>query len=231
MNDEEKFHEAFRAVERAKRVFDNVMEDVTDRFSRGTHFPYFNRYVFEDNGNTWHLVFMCRSKEQKKKKAFFTFCYTTYSIEKPKHDINCGKGILWFDPNGLWHFLHRSPGRHGMGCVIDITPHAFNRYTERYLKPKGLSLEFDKKVENILYRWKWYDMEGDKSSKKYTQDVISSYDVFMTGGGMLRGQILDNLTMRFFTYVSEDMYYSNQLERQEEKFKEYQRIKNESVRV
>lgn len=242
MNDEEKFHEAFRVVEKTKRLFDSVMDDVSDRFSRGTRFPYFIRYAFEDNGNPWRLVFMCRSKEQKKRKSFFTFCYTTYSIEKAPKDmspkdlkhgknINCGKGVLWFDPNGLYHYLRQTPGNHGLGCVVDITPHAFNRYTERYLKPKGLQLEFDQKVENIMNRWRWCDTEGDKSSRKYTKDVLSSYDIFMQGGGMLRGQILNMTSMRFFTYVSEDMYYSNQLERQKDTLREYQKIKNRGVKV
>ena len=114
---------------------------------------------------------------------------------------------------------------------MDITPHAFNRYTERYLKPKGLQLEFDQKVENIMNRWRWCDTEGDKSSRKYTKDVLSSYDIFMQGGGMLRGQILNMTSMRFFTYVSEDMYYSNQLERQKDTLREYQKIKNRGVKV
>ena len=120
MNDEEKFHEVFRVVEKTKRLFDSVMDDVSDRFGRGTRFPYFIRYAFEDNGNPWRLVFMCRSKEQKKRKSFFAFCYTTYSIEKAPKDmspkdlkhgknINCGKGVLWFDPNGLYHYLRQKP--------------------------------------------------------------------------------------------------------------------------
>ena len=242
MTDKEKFNEAFRVVDKTKNLFDNVLEDVTDKFRRGNRFPYFIRYAFEDHGNNWRLVFMCRSKEQKKKKAFFSFCYTTYNIEKSpkdmspkelKHgkDINCGKGVLWFDPNGLWHYLHGSSGNHGLGCVVDITPHAFNRYTERYLKPKGLQLEFDQKVESIMNRWRWCDIIGDKSSQKYTKNVLSSYDIFMQGGGMLRGQILNMTSMRFFTYVSEDMYYSNQLERQEETLREYQKVKHRKVNV
>lgn len=116
-----------------------------------------------------------------------------------------------------------------MGFICDITPHAFNRYTERYLKPKGLELDFDRKVENMLLRWKWFDIIGDKSSDKYTKDTITSYDVFMQGGGMLRGQVLNGLNMRFFTYVSEDMYYSNQKERQEKIFQEYHQLRREGM--
>ena len=207
MTDKEKFYEAIRVAEKTKNLFDNVLDDVMDKFRRGQRFPYFIRYAFEDHGNNWRLVFMCRSKEQKKKKAFFSFCYTTYNIEKSpkdmgpkdlKHgkDINCGKGILWFDPNGLWHYLHHY-----------------------------------QKVESIMNRWRWCDVVGDKSSQKYTKNVLSSYDIFMQGGGMLRGQILDMLSMRFFTYVSEDMYYSNQLERQEETLREYRRVKNHKVNI
>ena len=82
-----------------------------------------------------------------------------------------------------------------------------------------------------MNRWRWCDTEGDKSSRKYTKDVLSSYDIFMQGGGMLRGQILNMTSMRFFTYVSEDMYYSNQLERQKDTLREYQKIKNRGVKV
>lgn len=69
MTDKEKFNEAFRVVDKTKSLFDNVLEDITDKFKRGNRFPYFIRYAFEDHGNNWRLVFMCRSKEQKKKNT------------------------------------------------------------------------------------------------------------------------------------------------------------------
>ena len=232
MNDQEKFYEAFRVVNKAKAIFDDVKDDVIERFHRGTRFPYYNRYAFEDNGNNWRIVFLCKSKEHKRKGLYYTFCYTTYIIEKPKKDINCGRGILWFDPVGITKYIQNPDSQNtGFGLICDITPHAFNRYKERFLKPKGLEIDFDKTVENMLCRWKWFDIIGDKSSRKYTQDVVSSYDVFMQGGGMLRGQILDGMSMRFFTYVSEDMYYSNQLQRQKDMFREYHRLKHEGVKI
>lgn len=228
MNDSEKFYEGFRVVYKAKDLYDEVKREAAEKIMQGRKFPYYRRYAFEDNGNKWRLVFLCKSKAHRKKRWIYTFCYTTYSVEKQKKDVNCGKGILWFDPIATYNFV-RSHGTEttGMCQICDITPHAFNRYTERFLKPMGLTLEFDRKVEDILYRWKWFDIIGDKSSEKYTDNVISSYDVFMNGGGMLRGQILNGMSMRFFTYISEDMYYSNQLQRQQKMFREYHHFRRE----
>ncbi len=232
MNDDEKFYEAFRIVNKAKEVWEANKKNAFGRFLRGSHFPYFIHTDFEDNGNKWRIIYMCKSKNYKKKKCFFSLCYTTYSIEKKKKNGNGGKGILWFDPSGLWHHTYTNDGKdHGFGFICDIIPHAFNRYTERFLTPRGLELSFDRKVEDLMYRWKWFDVVGDKSSKKYVSEKGMSYDVFIQGGGMLRGQILDPLTMRLFTFVSEDMYFANQKDRQETMLREYQLMKYNGARI
>jgi hypothetical protein len=167
------------------------------------------------------MFILCKSKKEMKKGHFWCFCYTTYEIQKKKndgtnkYDGNTGKGILAIDPFAI---KNRAYGLHkGMGAVMDITPHALNRYTQRYLKPKGLeNIDFIKKIENIVLRWKHFDVVGDESSEKHNDKGLAPYDVFMSGGGILRGYIVSEMLVRFFSYVSDDMMYDDQKKWQQE---------------
>ena len=114
--------------------------------------------------------------------------------------------------------------------IVDIVPHAFNRYTERYLKPKGLeNIEFERKVESIISRWRHFDVVGDKSSDNNKDKGVAPYDVFMSDGGILRGYVVDEIMIRFFSYVSDDMMYDDQKEWQNEMNSEYFRWLNKGM--
>ena len=225
MNDDEKFFNAARITPLAIEVHKDCIDDISRKFAKGNRFPYFQRVVFEDDRkNTWWLTYMVRNKSDKKKGHMYTFCYTVYEIQKKKedgsgkYDGNTGKGVLLFDPVSMDKRLN---GEHvvGMFGVFDIIPHAFNRYTQRYLKPKGKeNIEFQRKVESMMARWGHFDIDGDISSDKHGN---FPYDVFMSGGGMLRGQMETNNLIRFYTYVDGDMMFNNQVERQDEIRKEY----------
>lgn len=231
MNDVEKTYEAVRVCEWAKTVCDDLWETVIDRFKRGTKFPYFQRCMCEDDRkNKWMFTFLCKTKEDKRKGRYWVLCYTTYEIEKKKdngtnkYDGNTGKGIIAFEPKGLYNnYVLQKPS--GFGVVLDIVPHTFNRYTQRYLKSKGKeNIEFQRKVESVMLRWGHFDVMGDESSDKHGD---YPYDVFMAGGGMMRGQLVHPLLIRFYTYVDKDMYFDNQKEREEKMLSEYYHWKNE----
>lgn len=232
MNDEEKAYEAFRICKWAKEIHDEYKHEIGSKFARGTRFPYFQRVVFDDDRqNKWYLTFLCKSKSDKKKGLYYCFCYTIYEIEKKKSDGtnkfdgNTGKGVLMFDPLAMSARVDGIEKR-GMAVVNDIVPHAFNRYTERYLKPIGKeNIEFQRKVENIMLRWKHFDVIGDSSSEKHKDKGFAPYDVFMSGGGILRGCFVSEGLIRFFSYVSDDMLYEDQSKWQDEMEKEYQRWK------
>ena len=235
MNDEEKGWEAYRVYPLAKEVYDNYRPIVMDKFRRGTKFPYFQRVVFKDDrNNEWVMTFLCKSKANRKNGPIWLMCHTVYEIQKKKsdgtnmYDGNTGKGIIAFDPIGLYNRVEKNSEK-GMGMILDIVPHAFNRYTERYLKPLGKeNIEFQRKVESIISRWLHFDIMGDPHDN-YDDKGILAYDVFMNGGGMLRGQVVDGMLIRFFTYVNEEMMYDNQLERQTEMHREYHKWKREGL--
>lgn len=233
MNDDEKAFEAFRIYTIAIDAYEHFGRDIWEKFKKGTKFPYFQRIYFDDDRrNKWVMSILCKSKKEMKKGHFWCFCYTTYEIQKKKsngtnkYDGNTGKGIIAIDPFAM---KNRSNGVNiGMGAVIDITPHAFNRYTQRYLKPKGLeNIDFIKKVENIILRWRHFDVMGDESSNKHNDKGIAPYDVFMTGGGILRGYVVNEMLVRFFSYVSEDMMYKDQKDWQDKINSEYFRWLNQ----
>ena len=232
MNDEEKCYEAFRITNWIYDIHMDVHEDVCEKFARGTRFPYFQRYtVKDDKNNEWILTYMCPSKEKKRKSMYLCMCYTIYEIppKRKENNSNSGKGILLFDPVAM-HKRIESGGR--MVAFMDIVPHAFNRYTERYLRPKGKdNIEFIRKVESMFARFMHFDVQadmyGDRSSEKHKEEGVIPYDIYMYGGGMLRGQFINSILIRFYTYVSEDMMYHNQIERQEAMQKEHYRWKRE----
>jgi hypothetical protein len=51
----------------------------------------------------------------------------------------------------------------------------------------------------------------------------------MKDGGILRGYITDEMMLRFFSYISDDMLYENQKEWQEKMNNEYLRWVNDGV--
>jgi hypothetical protein len=64
-----------------------------------------------------------------------------------------------------------------------------------------------------------------KVQKKHLSDGGLPYDVYLRGGGMLRGKLYNNIMLRLFTYVADDQLFDNQRERQEEMTKEYYQFK------
>ena len=237
MNDEEKAYEAFRITDYLCNCMDNVTSKVIGKFKKGTKFPYVQRIIVKDDKyNEWNCVFIVLSKEAKKKGLMFTSAYTVYEVPRKykEEDLNAGKGCIMFDPYDMRARLRKEFGR-TTAVIYDIVPHAFNRYTERYLKPLGKeNIEFGYKVESMLKRWLWFDISadiyGDKNAKKHSNDdCICPYDVFMRKGGMLRGQIINELLIRINTYITEDMMFDNQLERQKEMQSEYFRFKTKKL--
>lgn len=222
MNDDDKAYEAYRIIPIAKKAYDEYFDTIINKFRKGTRFPYFNRVVFtDDKKNEWWLTFVCRSKQGAKKGEYWCFCYTIYFIppRRMENDTYAGNGVLLFDPIACSEDEKAT-------IIYDITPHAFNRYTQRYLKGKKLrGSEFQYKVENMMARWMHFDIEadrhGDINAQKHKKDNICPYDVIMSGGGMLRGQVVNNVLVRFSTYVSEDLMFDNQIERQEEMVREH----------
>jgi hypothetical protein len=167
----------------------------------------------------------------KKKKMFGISAYITYNIprKRKENDLNAGKGLMFFDPFNMRDMLHGKEVKRP-AAVYDIVPHAFNRYTQRYLKPKGLDgIEFARKYESMMARWQWFDISadlcGDKNAEKHSHDGLCPYDVVMSGGGLLRGFIVDNLLVRFNTYIDKESMFDNQIERQSEMVSEYYQMK------
>jgi hypothetical protein len=167
----------------------------------------------------------------KKKKMFGILAYITYDVprKRKENDLNAGKGVLFFEPYSMRDMLHKKPVKRPP-AVYDIVPHAFNRYTQRYLKPKGLDgIEFAKKFENMMVRWQWFDISadlfGDKNAEKHANDGLCPYDVVMNGGGLLRGFIVNEMLVRFNTYIDKESMYDNQIERHDEMVSEYYQMK------
>lgn len=232
MNDEEKTFEVFRMTNILCEFMDGLKPEVMSKFYKGTRFPYFQRYSFKDDkGNRWICLYYMLSKEYKKKRAYKSLAYIVYDIPR-KHkevDVNAGRGCLIFDPYSMRDRINNVEG-HRPAIITDIVPHAFNRYTERYLKPIGKeNIEFGLKLESMLKRWQWFDicadMNGDENAAKHKGDSICPYDVIMRGGGMLRGNIVHELLMRINTYVSADMMFDNQLDNIDDMNHEYHRFK------
>lgn len=232
MTDEERIYEAVRTTNWLVENFHDFKDDIIDKYRRGTRFPYFQRIQLKDDkNNEWWFTCMCPTKEYKKKMMFQTFAYTIYDVppQRKENRTNAGKGVLMFDPIAMKRFCDTKQREAG-SMVTDITPHAINRYTERYLVPAGKEgLEIQYKVESIMQRWMHFDicadLYGDKNAKKHKDDGICPIDITMRGGGMFRGYIVNDLLMRLTTYVAADMLYDNQRERQEEMTKEHYKWK------
>ena len=232
MNDEEKAYELIRATNWLCNICDDVHKKVIEKFKKGTRFPYFQRYcATDDKNNHWTILFYCRSKAMKKSKAYGVLAYITYDVPRKQKENygNAGKGLMFFDPLCMRDMINGKEVKRPT-AVFDIVPHAFNRYTQRYLKPKYLdSMEFAKKFENMLTRWQWFDVAadlfGDKNAKKHADDGLCPYDVVMNGGGLLRGSIINNLLVRFYTYIDKDSMFNDQIERYDEMISEYSHLK------
>ena len=162
----------------------------------------------------------------KKKCLYYSMAYTVYDVppKRKLNDTNAGKGCIMFDPVKMKQML--CGDEHSKGVVADIQPHAFHRYKLRHLMPFGKEkTEIDYKVESMLKRWKWFDVAsdifGDENAKKHIKNNSIPYDIIMRGGGLLRGQMVNELLVRFTTYICEDQMFENQIERQEDMNKEY----------
>jgi hypothetical protein len=66
---------------------------------------------------------------------------------------------------------------------------------------------------------------GDKNAEKHANDGLCPYDVVMNGGGLLRGFIVNEMLIRFNTYIDEDSMFDNQIERQSKMVSEYFKMK------
>lgn len=235
MNDEEKTHEAFRATEWLCECFERCKAEIIDKFKRGTKFPYTQRIqCTDDKGNVWWFTCIMPSKDYRKRARFLTFCYTLYDIPPKRSEnlTNAGKGALVFDPLSMKRYL-TTKVHESWSIITDITPHAVNRYTDRYLKPLGKTLEPERKIESILSRWMHFDicadLAGDENAAKHKDDGICPIDIIMRGGGMFRGTVINNLLMRLTTYVSTDIMFENQKERQQEMVSEYYNWKRKKI--
>lgn len=235
MNDEDKIFEAFRMTNILCEIYDEYEEEMLEKFRKGTRFPYFQRIAYtDDKHNKWVLLRYMLDKKMRSKGYSYTQAYITYDIprKRKEKDLNAGRGVLIFDPLAMKRRLDGDKtGR--LVAVVDIVPHAFNRYTERYLEPLGRgNIEFALKLESMLKRWQWFDIDadrnGDINAQKHADGNLFPYDVIMRGGGMLRGQLTHEMMLRFTTYVSPDMMYDNQIEQHERMRSEYFRLKREN---
>ena len=77
----------------------------------------------------------------------------------------------------------------------------------------------------------YFDVGGDEYSQKHNDKGILAYDVFLKGGGMLRGQMSNPIYVKFFTYVSDDQLYENQRETQQKISNEYYSLLREGKLV
>lgn len=229
MNDEEKTFEAVRVCRFLNELMQGVKPAACEKFRKATKYPYILRFNYtDDRMNKWRMLFILQNKWYKKKKLFRTMAYTTYEIppKREKDYLNAGKGVLLYDPPAMSQAIDSvSKPDKKMAAVGDIVPHAINQFTERALKPEGKGdLEFHKKVEELILRWRHFDVNadlyGDKSSLKHIDEGLCPYDLVMSDGGMMRGQIVDSFMVRLFTYVGKDDLYEDQQDRYDDMMRE-----------
>lgn len=229
MNDEEKVYEAVRVVNILSNRLKLLSPEVTDKFRRATKYPYILRFnVEDDRRNVWRLLCILASKGMKKKHIYQTMCYTTYEVppKRKENNTNSGKGLLMYDPLAVQNFIsHMNDINVQPSGVMEVVPHAVNRFTDKCLKAEGkVSLDIHKKAEELILRWRHFDvfadMYGDESSIKHQDDGLMPYDIIMREGGMLRGQLVNAMLVRFFTYVSKEDLFENQEERHAEMIRE-----------
>lgn len=223
MDDNDVAYEAFRVYDWLCDIFDELRPKVSLKFSKGTRYPYFQKYgITDDKQNDWVLVFYQLSKEMRRKKVYRLMAYTIYDIppKRKENNINSGKGCIMFDP---FRIRAQKQGLNISAMIYDFTPHAINRYTERYLSSIGKgNIAFEYKVESILQRWAWYDTSAkDLNTQKHDDESTVPYDLILHKGGMFRGRWLNLFLVRFATYIDNSMLFDTQTERQTEMFKEY----------
>ena len=225
MTDEEKCREAFMSIPDVTGLIDEKLPIITDKYMRATHFPYFQRFAITDKRhNEWYILCLMPTKGLRRRRKFVSLAYTIYDFPRghKEENKNAGKGVFMYNPEGMRIALETIHNEDPyFSAFMDVIPHAIHRFTERYLVPNGLTeISIHKKVEFLLKDWRHFDvapdLHGDKSSVKHKEDGICPYDVIMKNGGILRGQFVDNLLIRFFTYISKDDLFDNQAERHAE---------------
>ena len=114
MNNREKAYEAFRVTQYLAQCMDDHLNDVVRKFKNNTRFPYFQRFVVQDDkNNNWVCLFYMLNKQHKKEKKFLTIAYTIYNVP-PKHkedDNSSGKGCILFDPYSMKNFIEHKIDR------------------------------------------------------------------------------------------------------------------------
>ena len=226
MNETERIYEVFRMTNVLCDIYSECEPMLVEKFRKATRFPYFQRIAYKDDkGNDWTLLAYMTSKDSKRKGIYRRLAYITYDIPRKRveDDVNAGRGCIAIDPFAMQRTVKHQNQR---GAVTEIVPHAFNRYTQRYLKPLGKeNIEFGYKLESILSRYLWFDvcadMYGDKNAEKHKEDNICPYDMILKGGGLLRGQFVNNLLLRFTTYIGKDQMFENQRVQYDRMMKEY----------
>lgn len=237
--DVEKEWEAYRICDFAHEATMEHMHRIYNTLKSRKHFPTFESLCFDDDkNNRWFITFHISTKEMAKEgKKIGVFCYTTYDMPQKRCEDQsyAGKGVILFNPLHLYKF--GETGKVGEGCyIMDITPHAINRYTERYLIPNGLAgLDMRRKMEKIMSRCVHFDvsagLNGDISAKKQFEDkgFLSPYDIITKEGGMFRGGMVSSVQMRMYTYISPKMMYENQVRRIMEMTREQRRWVKEGI--
>jgi len=219
--------------EKSKIFHDRLMKKTSAAF------PYYNRFTFvDDKRNEWHFVYLCKSKEWRRKSIYFCFAYFIYEIPpmRKENQTNAGKGVISCNPDYLGRYYSNDYMMADEDCIIpfifDIVPHAMNRYNERYLKPKGLDdLDFTKKVEMMLGNWINFDVSadlyGDISTKNNLKENSFPYDITLRNCGTLKGTLYTSCQyIQFYTFISNDIMYQDQIERHKTMTKEYYQLYN-----
>lgn len=214
MSTDEKAFEAFRIKNFAHEWARQLHDENEDKVRRAVKFPYkFSVTKKDDYGNTWIVKMVYANKTQWKQRIAHYWCYTTYRITKrdktgnPHYDTNTGPGIIAFDPTVT---------KNEKFLVVDIVPHCINQYRKRHLEPLGRQdITLDAVIDSIMLRWKHFDVAEEHAMEKHDDKGLLPYNIIMQGGGQLLGNLSTPVTLILFTYVSPDMMFEDQLERQQ----------------
>ena len=244
MSLDDKYFEIFRTHREFYYFFLENRKVFMERLNKRTSsdFPYYNRFsVFDDKANEWNFLFSCKSKEHRKKGLYLCYAYTIYEIPpmRKENQTNSGKGFIFFYPEYFCKFYlckeMNEDEKFKIPIIHDVVPHAMNRYNERFLKRRGLSnLDFKKKVEMVLSKCETADilmeLHGDISSEKHLSEDLSTcgIDLIIRNSGIIRGRLYDNNHYaQYYTFVSNDMLYQNQIERVRDSLNEWRKFPKE----
>lgn len=213
MSTDEKAYEGFRIHKIAHEWVWELFRQNADKIKHAVKFPYKFAVVKDDGyGNKWTLKLTYATKQEWKKNLTRTWCYTTYRVEKkdeqgnPIYDTNTGVGVLLFDP---------SVSANTSFLAVDIIPHCINQYRKRHLEPLGRQDDpLDKVVDSIMLRWKHFDVAEEHAIEKHDDKGLLPYNIIMQGGGQMLGNLQSALALTCFTYISNDMMFESQKERQ-----------------